>query len=85
MNEQTCFGQLTNGATVAENATWHVLRWSDDGGWRTLCTAMTARPNLRVVNISDKPGDRVCRLVRCQRMFATWADQTAGTLEAPPA
>ncbi len=40
------FGQLGNGSTGA-TATWHVLRWGN-GEWTTVCTAITARPGLRL-------------------------------------
>jgi hypothetical protein len=55
-------------------ATWHALKCVD-GSWRTACSASTARPGLRVVNVSDKPGDRLCQLVRCQRILTAAQDQ----------
>jgi hypothetical protein len=66
------FGQLTTGTgSPRATETWHVLR-PDGEGWKTACTADTARPNLVLVNVSPEPGTRTCGLVRCERAIEAW-------------
>jgi hypothetical protein len=65
------FGQLTNNGPSSAPATWHVVCPQGDS-WATACTAISARPGMRVINMADEPGPTLCKLVRCQRAVETW-------------
>jgi hypothetical protein len=65
------FGQISNGGSNAEPVVWHALRPQGDG-WVTCCTAMSARPGLRVIATAPEPGPVTCRLKRCALALREW-------------
>jgi hypothetical protein len=77
------FGQLSGRATATPGATWHAVKWTGEG-WLTICSAWRARPGLRIVNIADKPGAPMCKLVRCQALLTGWRAEQ-GDVEIAPA
>jgi hypothetical protein len=64
------FGQISN-RTSRPTPTWHVLK-PDGNGWRTACTAQSARPGLTVIAIAPEPGPVQCKLKRCQVAIEDW-------------
>jgi hypothetical protein len=73
---QMMFGQLSNGGVNSEPVSWHALRPQGEG-WRTVCTAMSARPGMRVIATSPEPGPAMCKLKRCQRVMEEWKSQVS--------
>jgi hypothetical protein len=68
---EVLFGQISNGGANAEPATWHALKPQGDG-FTTMCTAMSARPNLKVIATAPEPGPVMCRLARCRNVIEQW-------------
>jgi hypothetical protein len=71
------FGLISNGGKEAQPTTWHALKPQGDG-WTTVCTAMSARPGMKVVAIASEPGQMLCQLKRCRVAVEGWKSAQTG-------